>query len=111
MSPGGNLAYVGPESQCCVKQNPVELDLAHFGHPGTVEQYVGKRFCRTVKVIRECLGFGQFESHFPLSTPSSNGVHGKLKLCRTLWDVTRGRNALVDCGIICVYTQRVAIQY
>ena len=107
--PGGNLAYVGRESQCCVEQHPVELDLAHFRHPGTVEQYVGKRCCRTVKVNCECLGLGRFESYFPLSTPSGDGVHGKLKLGRTLRDVTRGRNALVDGGIMCVYTQRGAI--
>ena len=76
---------------------------------GTVEQYVGKRCCRTVKVNRECLGLGRFESYFPLSTSSGDGV--KLKPGRTLRDVTRGRNALVDGGIIYVYTQRGAIQY
>ena len=102
--PGGNLAYVGRELQCCVEQNPEELDLAHFRHPGTVEQYVDKRCWRMVKVNRECLRLGRFESYYPLSTPSGDGVHGKLKLGRTLRDVTRGRNALVDCGIICVYT-------
>ena len=112
--PGGNLAYVGRESQRSVEQPPPppqELDLASFRHPGTVEQYVGKRCCRPVNVYRERLGLGRFESYFPLSTPSSDRVDGKLKLSRTLRDVARGRNALVDCGVVCVYRQRGSIRY